>query len=524
MSWGEGDPAARAAVADWLAGRLPARVLADHARRRLVRLDPPGGGPLLVKQFRVASGRHPWREGWKARLGASPADREWRRLGELARAGAPVPEALARGALPGGDRAVVLRWLDGHPLAAALAAPAPARRALLAALGTAVRRLHAAGVEHRDLHAGNVLVCGGRPVLLDVQRARRARSRRARLRDLAWLDHSLAAALSTADRVRLRAAALGLARPFDAEARALLRAVGAGSARRAAGHARSRTRRSLRPGGLAAPAAADGLRGLRVRAFEPAALDAALRGHRAALAARDARVLKDDTRARVTRGSAGGSAVVVKEHPWRGPRRALADLARGSAGRRAWHGGHGLLARGVGAARPLAFLERRRLGLPVASIVVLEDLRPAEPADACERIAPAEVVEACARLALALHRRGADHGDLKASHVFVRAGPRRSEARLVDLEGVRFPRRLSDARRIQALAELNASLPDRFPADARRRAFALHAAALPFAAGRAAALRAIVERSLARRHRWTGAGCALAEAPRAAGPASPPSA
>jgi tRNA A-37 threonylcarbamoyl transferase component Bud32 len=518
VSWGEGDPTARGAVADWLAGRLPERVLADHARRRLVRLDPPGAGALLVKHFRVASARRSARERWKAWLGASPADREWRRLGELRRAGVPVPEPLACGALPGGDRAVVLRWLDGEPLAAALAGPAPARRRLLAALGEAVARLHAAGVEHRDLHGGNVLVCGGRPVLLDVQRARRSRSRRARLRDLAWLDYSLASALSTTDRVRLRAAALGRARPFDAETRALLRAIGTGSTRRAAAHARSRTRRSLRPGRLAAKAAVDDLRGLRLRAFDPAALEAALRGHRTALAARDARVLKDDARARVTRGAAGGAHVVLKEHPWRGLGRALADLVRGSAGRRAWRGGHGLLARGVGAARPLAFLERRRLGLPIQSLVVLEDLRPAEPADACERLAPADVVDACGRLALALHRRGVDHGDLKASHVFVCAAARGSEARLIDLEGVRFPRRLSDARRLEALAELNASLPDRFPADARRRAFARHATALPFAAGRAAALRAIVERSLARRHRWSGAGCALA----AERPPSPP--
>jgi hypothetical protein len=187
---------------------------------------------------------------------------------------------------------------------------------------------------------------------------------------------------------------------------------------------------------------------------------------------------------------------------------------RGSAGRRAWRGGHGLLVRGVGAARPLAFLERRVLGLPIASLVVLEDLRPAEPADAGTALPPEAVVEALGRLARALHRRGVDHGDLKASHVFVRAAPDGTEARLIDLEGVRFPRRLADARRRQALAELNASLPDRFPAEARRRAFARYAAALPFAAGRDAALRAIVDASLARRHRWSGAGCERARTPR----------
>jgi hypothetical protein len=123
------------------------------------------------------------------------------------------------------------------------------------------------------------------------------------------------------------------------------------------------------------------------------------------------------------------------------------------------------------------------------------------------------VLDALARLASALHRRGVDHGDLKAGHVFVRPTLWGVEARVLDLDGVRFRgERLSDARRMQALAELNASLPDRFPASARRSAFLRYVAGLPFAGGRDAALANVVAESLVRRHRWSGAGCARAEA------------
>jgi hypothetical protein len=73
---------------------------------------------------------------------------------------------------------------------------------------------------------------------------------------------------------------------------------------------------------------------------------------------------------------------------------------------------------------------------------------------------------------------------------------------------VRFPRRLAETRRIRALAELNASLPDAVPAAARRRAFDRYAARHPFAAGRRAARAEVVRESLARRHRWSGEGCA----------------
>jgi hypothetical protein len=241
-------------------------------------------------------------------------------------------------------------------------------------------------------------------------------------------------------------------------------------------------------------------------------LDALLDAHDAALATNDERVLEADARARITAHSLGWIDVIVKETPWRGPLRAVADAFRGSAAARAWRGGHGLAARGIGAARPLAALERRVLGVPVASWLVLHDLRPAPIATfAVERgeLSAKVVADALAGLVVALHRRGVDHGDLKSTHVFlVRDGDGRIRPALIDLEGVRFPRRLSEARRVQALVELNASLPDSLPAALRCRAFARYAAALPFAQGPAAARRAIARGSLARAHRWTGAGCA----------------
>ena len=103
------------------------------------------------------------------------------------------------------------------------------------------------------------------------------------------------------------------------------------------------------------------------------------------------------------------------------------------------------------------------------------------------------------------------HGDLKASHVAVGREADRLVTRLLDLEGVRFRRRLSDRRRLRELAELNASLPD-FVSDALRcRAFARYAALLPFRSDHDASLRRVVMESLSRDHRWSGSGCAVAQ-------------
>ncbi len=87
----------------------------------------------------------------------------------------------------------------------------------------------------------------------------------------------------------------------------------------------------------------------------------------------------------------------------------------------------------------------------------------------------------------------------------------RLEPALVDLEGVRFPGELSGRQRLRALAELNASLPDALPAELRCAAFRRYARIHPFPGGTNAALRRVLQASLARRHRFRGVGCALVE-------------
>jgi tRNA A-37 threonylcarbamoyl transferase component Bud32 len=509
IRWRIGDDRIRRVVEDAL-GRNEAQVLRDNPRRRLVRLADSIGDDLLVKQFRLRSGRHPLRERLKVWLGRSPADREWRALVALHAAGIAVPVPLALGVLPDGDRLLVMSFVEGALFASALRDSVAARCEALRRLGVLVTRMHDAGYVHGDLHTEHVLWPEAGPVLLDLQHARRGGSRRARLRDLGDLDYSLWQRASRADRVRLRAAALGLNPPFAGADRAALRAVGDAASARATRHGRSRTRRSLRPGRLYARLRIPEGRGMRMREVPEADVRQALAAHRAALTAGGPQLLKSDARSRISASVVAGRPVVVKEVLARGIARGLADRVRGSAAQRAWLGGHGLIARGVGAARPLAFVEWRHAGLIAGSALILEDLRPApDVLDAGAQGDPAAVLDALARLAATLHRRGIDHGDLKSTHIFMDARDGRLVPRLIDLEGVRFGRRVAPRRRLRALAQLNASLPDSFSNAARCRAFARYAAEHPFPEGKRRALEQLVAMSLARRHRWSGNGLQL---------------
>jgi hypothetical protein len=252
---------------------------------------------------------------------------------------------------------------------------------------------------------------------------------------------------------------------------------------------------------------------MRLRELPEADVRQALAAHRETLAAGGRQLVKSDRRSHITAARIAGRRLVIKEVPFRGLARAIVDIVRGSAAKRAWLGGHGLIARGVGAARPLAFVESKRGGLVAGSAVLLEDLGCLQDArDAASQGDCEMVLDALAGLVATLHRRHIDHGDLKSTHIFLEERDGRLVPRLIDLEGVQFPRRVGVKRRLRALAQLNASLPDAFPNQARCRAFARYVAEHPFPGGNRRALERLVAMSLARRHRWSGAGIQQADA------------
>lgn len=118
----------------------------------------------------------------------------------LRRRGAPVPEPLAavrRGRRPGYETWLVTRRIPGVVPAAAAWATAPEGRLpdRLEAAGRAVGRLHAAGGEHADLNAWNILVGDDDAWIVDLDRGRLRPAPLARARaaaNLARLRRSLA--------------------------------------------------------------------------------------------------------------------------------------------------------------------------------------------------------------------------------------------------------------------------------------------------------------------------------------------
>jgi 3-deoxy-D-manno-octulosonic acid kinase len=120
---------------------------------------------------RLSTDRYAWQGEQRVRAFA-----EWRILGELARRGLPVPRPVAaryqRSGLLYRCDLITERIPDARPLSALLAS-APVAEHTWQEVGAAVARLHAAGADHADLNAHNILVnSSGAVSVIDFDRGR----------------------------------------------------------------------------------------------------------------------------------------------------------------------------------------------------------------------------------------------------------------------------------------------------------------------------------------------------------------
>jgi len=387
--------------------------------------------------------------------------------------------------------------IAGEPLATALGRRTGAGRdALLDAAAASIRALHAAGLRHGDLHQGNLWCDDAHVMLLDWQRAGRARRSRPRQLDLARLELSLARQGIGPETRRALRQRLGVEAGFNAMLRSFLR-----------DHLRGRGRRVLRQGRAWQRIEIAGRRGVHVPDLEPAILAGLITecetGPEGAA--------RRGGRTRIVHTQRSESALVVKRSRAGGLRRALADRFRGTPAARAFRAGHRLGLLGVYAPRPLAFLESRRFGIPWQSWLVMEAVGEAD----LDGFRP-DAGEPAARHARALglwlaelHAWGIAHRDLKAGNLRLdKSGDGGARYWLLDLEDVRLGRRIPQRARRRALAQLNASIADdRLGLSDRRRMLAAYCERMPFDTEPGQLALEIARESLARRHRWKGEGC-----------------
>lgn len=483
--------------------------IVKHGPHRTVyRASLPAGG-FYFKHFRVP--------GIKtlllSPLRPSKAEREWSAAREIARLGLPTFEPVAWGRVSQGgivrDSFLISREIaDAIPLdeliverfraAGADAGRASAgeqselRRQLAAGLGKLTARLHAAGIEHADLHAANVLVqtrgsSGLELWLIDLHRVyfKRSLAAHVRYRNLAVLHQFFVGRSTRADRLRFYRHYVREWRELNAQARgtvsessqppardrpeiALLEELLATGALRGwkradrAWRRGNRHVRKLRLGtGHARGLATLDQNWLTTICQCPEQLfgNGLVRWHKQTARCRVAEVAFGTEPAS---GLAHGILKCVEPHrDWR----MLLSPFRFSPVRRAWEMGHALRRRGIDTPCPILFAELRDGGRPKnylltecigGSLTAAEFFRTAWPA-----LLPSErrkwLAARLGRLALQLrrlHDSGFDHRDLKFPNLLVSNDPGELRVWLLDLDGIRLWGELPAGRAAQNLARL----------------------------------------------------------------------
>jgi len=492
------DAAARAELAGYLdvlrdprahEGRRTERIKANPSRT--VWRCRLGDGDYYLKHYHSRDLSH--------RLGAWFRGDDGRRELELSRyllaEGVAATEVLAAGRLGGrswmisrtvADATPADTWHDGR-------ADSPDRRRIrqvLQALAVLVARMHDAGVIHHDLHAGNILLrpTDGRlePVLTDLHRAGRRRrlGRRAAAKNLAELAHDRRHATTRTQRLRflkhylrIRGAAgtlRGWAVFVEHFAATHEHRLYSARDRRVVGRNRYFTRLRLGRGWrghvIGASKQKPPISAAARMEFDADAWRSALAEPERLLEGPAVPVLKVSKSTRVVRRTltVGVNAidVYIKRRRRKKWHKALIDLFRRGRAVRAFRLGHALITRRFPTALPLAALERRTARLLHESILITEAVDASVSLDKLwdsagppAAIRPRDLAAPLGRLLRSLHDGGFVHRDLKASNLLVRSAPDGSVAIiLIDLDGLRRRRWVSQRNRYQGLARLNAAM------------------------------------------------------------------
>jgi tRNA A-37 threonylcarbamoyl transferase component Bud32 len=389
---------------------------------------------------------------------------------DLRKRGVAVPGVLGWSATPEGHDLLLTAAVEGaRSLEEARAADVPhaQRVALEEAVGALLRRAHDAGWTDDDVHAGNVVVTPGGPVLVDAGRGhvRDAVPPARRIRLLGAAGHGLRADARSGLRA-LRAYLEG-----DRErARKWMRDVSRDAATAARAYRHRRARRARRTGlhFLAFAPAGPGSAGVLARRRVPAAWSA-LAASLLSGPPPGARPLKADGSVVAARLPGVADEVVLKrfaprwKDPWRTPRPI-----------RAFRRAYALRVRGVECPEPLlAAADADGAGVYVAAGAGPGAADLHEAARGALALSPARRRAALfdlGRFLRRLHDAEVSHRDLKAPNLVARVEGGRVRFLVVDLEGAR-PRRgpVPWRRRARDLARLDASVGAPFVSRADRR-------------------------------------------------------
>lgn len=386
-------------------------------------------------------------------------------------------------------------------------------------LGKFVARIHCAGVTHKDLHCGNILIrhtfknTTPEFFLVDLQSTSLGRplNWHQKKNNLVMLNRWLSLRASKTDRLRFWKAYSSYCQNADEQwmpgkfrnahnstgihyyLRQMAREIESATVDSNRGFWKRRDRRCFESNRHNKKIKANGNIGFTVTSVNSQVANAFVSNPEDFLRQFEKKILKDSKSAKVVEGQqlilGQDRQLVLKKFIAQKWYDGIINYVRPSQAWRSWMYGHGFLERALPTARPLVFVQSKLTGKNCASYLLMEKIEADRDIfQACQFLAglPGRkqnwllqfFVGEMARLLLSLHQRGLVHRDLKAPNIlFVislkslesmslqacqdflhsRRSSRRSSFVFIDLVGVSRPFHISDDIRRKNLARLNTS-------------------------------------------------------------------
>jgi tRNA A-37 threonylcarbamoyl transferase component Bud32 len=352
------------------------------------------------------------------------------------------------------------------------------KKRVLSLLGDTVRRIHDGRLFHADLHAGNFLIrkSGEGPLyLIDLHsaRVRKALTRWHRLWNIAQLFYSLDGLLDRVDKTVFLGAYAGKEMPFSTSQPILMK-VEEFVDRIKRRHQRSRAKRCLMESTLFTLHRGSGYRVYRRRDVSGETLMDMIKAHREIAKNSPSSLLKNSPKTVVSMveiAPESGLRTCVKQHRYATVWGQIKNCFRYSKGKISWIAANELFRRGISDLKPLAYVEKARIGLLKESFFLMES-----PVDYLEMdryliksfgngqsrdliTKKRAFIQQFAQCIGRLHRSEIFHGDLKACNILARERAGAWDFSFIDLDAVRLATEVNSRKALKNLVQINCSIP-----------------------------------------------------------------
>lgn len=365
------------------------------------------------------------------------------------------------------------------------------KKDLLIGLANFVRKVHDAGFFHNDLHTGNLLIKfnddnlklsqGYSLYLMDLHHAKLLKrlSVQKRLFNLAQIFNSLVEILSNSEK-------LDFVNSYGTDAfngtinnQEIVNRIDSIASKIRDVHFRSRLKRCLKESTNFSKKKISGLTIYSRKGHDVNGFLKAIEKHHHALNSKDkSAIIKSDTKTALTRTpfeNGNIKNVVVKNYKSKCVICILKNAFRCPPGRRAWKAGNGLLEYSFSAAKPLALIEKKIMGLVSGSYLIMEDVDGCLEMDRyilknfqgplpSERLVKKKTfINDYAKAIGEMHKQKIFHSDLKTCNVLVNEKDKgHFDFTFLDYDNVIFGEDINLQQIVKNLTQINLSTPRSF--------------------------------------------------------------